>query len=79
MFNTITINGKEVEYKRITNCVNGNPRYAVHFLQIDDDYLTALNSSRLIGGKKYKGKDFGGGIVISSYNLASDLSRIVRQ
>ena len=78
MFNTIKINGKEVEYKRITNCINGNPRYAVHFLQIDDDYLTALNSSRLIGGKKYRGKDLQGFIIISSYNLASDLSQIIK-
>ena len=78
MFNTIKINGKEVEYKRITNCINGNPRYAVHFLQIDDDYLTALNSSRLIGGKKSRAKDLQGFIIISSYNLASDLSRIIK-
>ena len=78
MFNTIKINGKEVEYKRITNCINGNPRYLIHFLYVANDYNEALNISRQVGGKKYKGKDFGGGIVISSYNLASDLSQIIK-
>ena len=77
MFNTIKINGKDVEYKRINNCVYGNPRYAVHFLQIDDNYLNALNKSRLIGGKKSRAKDLQGFIIISSYNLASDLAQII--
>ena len=46
MFNTIKINGKEVEYKRIKNCINGNPRYAIHYLEIDDSYLNALKINR---------------------------------
>lgn len=77
MFNTIKIKDKEVEYKKISNCVYGNPRYAIHFLQIDDDYLTALNKSRSIGGKKSRAKDLPGFIIISSYNLASDLNQII--
>ena len=77
MFDTIKINGKEVEYKRINNCVYGNPRYAIHFLQIDNNYLNALNKSRLIGGKKSRAKDLQGFIIISSYNLASDLDQII--
>ena len=76
--NTIRLeNGKEVEYFRIDNCINGNPRYVIHFLEISDDYNTALNIARKIGGKAYKAKWFGGGIVISSYSLQTDLENII--
>ena len=77
MFNTITIKDREISYKRITNCINGNPRYAIHYLQIDEDYETALKISCKVGGKKSRAKDLPGFIVISSYNLASDLNQII--
>jgi hypothetical protein len=100
---TITLsNGKEIDYIRVDNCSNGNPRYVIHFLElitgkqiedikeeyedqkannrsinysslIDYEFKQALQNSRLIRGKKYRAKWFGGGIVISSYNLESDL------
>lgn len=79
-------NGKDIEVVRITNTVSGNPRYAIHFLEllsdevldnmelsIQDKYKIAVNNSKCIGGKKYNVKSFGGGVVISSYNLRSDL------
>ena len=75
---TIKVNGVDVEYVRVNNDVNGNPRYIIHFLDIADTYAEALNISRKIGGKKYRGKDFGGGIVIQSYNLHTDLEHIVK-
>lgn len=53
---------------RTTNDVNGNPRYVVHFLSIHKDYETACKMAKKIGGRKYRGKDFGGGIVFQSYN-----------
>ena len=31
-------------------------------------YALAVSKAKKIGGKKYKGKDFGGGIVFQSYN-----------
>jgi hypothetical protein len=101
---TITLSdGREIDYTRINNCSNGNPRYVIHFLElitdkqieaikeeynrykainstniyyswvIDSEFDQSLENSRLIGGKKYRAKWFGGGIVISSYNLQSDL------
>ena len=76
--NTIKINSRDVEYFRVNNDVNGNPRYVIHFLEIDDDYNTALNISRKIGGKKYRAKWFGGGIVVQSYNLKTDLQHIIK-
>tara|TARA_S200002703_G_scaffold131903_1_gene119568 strand:- start:2938 stop:3267 length:330 start_codon:yes stop_codon:yes gene_type:complete len=36
----------------------------------------ALRKSRKIGGQKYRGKWFGGGIVFQSYCLKSDLERL---
>lgn len=62
--------------KRAKNDINGNGRYIVHFLPLLTDnersenvgkiqfmYDLALNRAKKYGGKKYRGKDFGGGIV----------------
>ena len=72
------INGKEIIVYKVNNCVNGNPRYVIHFLDINSDYNRALEISRRIGGKKYRAKWFGGGIVISSYNIVEDLKQIIK-
>lgn len=76
--NIIEINGKDIEVARINNCVNGNPRYVIHFLDIANNYIDAINIARQIGGKKYRAKWFGGGIVFSSYNIKEDLKRIIK-
>lgn len=59
----------EISLYRTTNDVNGNPRYVAHFLSIHKDYETACKMAKKIGGRKYRGKDFGGGIVFQSYNI----------
>jgi hypothetical protein len=41
-----------------------------------DMYKEAVFKARKIGGKKYRGKDFGGGIVFQSYNLQSLVNNI---
>jgi len=83
----------DYEFTRVNNDVNGNPRYVVHYLAIltdkekHDPYLSngyeiALKRSRAFGGKKYRGKDYGGGIVFQSYNTqveAEMITRIVEQ
>ena len=66
---------------RVNNDVNGNPRYVFHFLALADDndsintrYNNAVTVARkLIGGKKYHTKSYGGGIVFQSYNVQNDL------
>ena len=66
-----------IEFFRINNDVNGNPRYVVHYLSIPIDegvpvlrqYDEALKKARKIGGRKYTAKWFGGGIVFQSYSL----------
>lgn len=72
--------------KRINNDVNGNPRYVVSFLDlltvsdtnglnIDQKFNLALQKARKVGGKMYRGKDFGGGIVFTSYNLLETINK----
>ena len=67
-------------FTRVTNDVNGNPRYVIHFMDIlnteermsipfTKSYEYALKKAKKIGGKKFHNKQYGGGIVFQSYNL----------
>ncbi len=81
----------EIEFTRINNDVNGNPRYVFHFLDLCNEgdnikanasrsdtfgitskYQFAVNKAHEIGGRKFHNKQYGGGIVIQSYNTADD-------
>lgn len=75
------------KFTRINNDVNGNPRYVIHFLEFLNDeerinipftkkYEYAVKKAKLIGGKKYDNKNYGGGIVFQSYNIADTWSKI---
>jgi hypothetical protein len=63
-------------FTRVNNDVNGNPRYVFHFLQLADNYEDALKLAKKIGGKKFHNKQYGGGIVIQSYNLQHEIELI---
>ena len=75
-----------MDYTRIKNDVNGNPRYAFHFLDflhpteqvgsIEEQYHKALQKARKIGGKVYRGKDVGGGIAIQTCNIYKTISDV---
>ena len=71
----------KIEFTRITNDVNGNPRYVAHFRAVickeskilspllsSDKYPLALEKCKQFGGKKFHNKQFGGGIVFQSYD-----------
>ncbi len=75
-----------IEYKKIKHDINGNPRYVIHFMElltqneldsfsgadkITKAYALALKKAKKLGGSKYRGKDFGGGIVFQSFNIES--------
>jgi len=73
--------------KRINNDVNGNPRYVVHFIDLLNEgerqgldvlqsFDLAVKKARKVGGKIYRGKDFGGGIVFQSYNILETLKKV---
>lgn len=78
------------QFTRVNNDSNGNPRYVIHFLNfiLQDDrimgpdnmthkrYELALKRAKKIGGKKFHNKQYGGGIVFQSYNIAATAERI---
>ena len=74
---TVTIDGVTFKCWRIKNDSNGNPRYVIHFSAIDANYEEALARAKKIGGKAFKAKWFGGGLVFKSYNLSHELSLII--
>lgn len=80
-----------IDFTRINNDVNGNPRYVFHYTELinerdeeqakknsnplygkfftEIEYEIALKKARKIGGRKFHNKQYGGGIVVTSYNL----------
>lgn len=74
-----TINQSVIEFTRVNNDVNGNPRYVCHFLAFlkpDEEFTTlgqryelAIKRANRIGGRKFHNKQYGGGIVFQSYNI----------
>lgn len=79
-----------INFTRVNNDVNGNPRYVCHFLAFITDkdreslkgfdlgYDLALARSRKFGGRKFHNKQYGGGIVFQSYNI-DDLGRMIEE
>ena len=64
-----------IEFTRVNNDFYGNPRYVIHFFSLlkEDEqtlsnYNLAVKRANKLGGKKYRGSDFGGGIVFQSYD-----------
>ena len=70
---THTVQNKEIEVFRIPNDNNGNPRYVVHFLDLNIKLSDYDNINKLYGFKKYRAQWFGGGVVFQSYNIADTL------
>lgn len=67
---------KTIEFTQVNNDSFGNPRYVTHFFsflkedeQTLSNYNLAVKRANKLGGKKYRGNDFGGGIVFQSYNI----------
>lgn len=81
---------REIDFTRINNDTNGNPRYVCHFNDLLTDaerqdysgdwinrrYNTAIKRANKIGGKKFHNKQYGGGIVFQSYNIKATENRI---
>ena len=64
------------DFTRISNDTFGNPRYVIHFLNVDRDYDKAVKIANKVGGKKFNNKQFGGGIVFQSYNIDRTAERL---
>ena len=80
---------EKIEFDRIKNDVNGNPRFVVHFLALDvhgyqsgiglsERYDRAVSLAKRIGGKRFHNKQYGGGIVFQSYSLPETVAAINR-
>ena len=80
---------ESIDFTRINNDINGNPRYVCHFLELLTNeelsdsssllkYSIALKNSRQFGGKKFHNKQYGGGIVFQSYNIEKDAQNIIK-
>ena len=66
---------KTIEFTRVNNDFCGNPRYVTHFFsflnedeQTLSNYKLAVKRANKLGGKVYRGSDFGGGIVFQCYS-----------
>ena len=67
---------KAADFVRVNNDTFGNPRYVCHFFEFLNsneksvsNYKLAVKRANKLGGKVYRGSDFGGDIVFQSYNL----------
>ena len=67
-----------IQFTRVNNNVNGNPRYVCHYLVMADNYQHAIKLANSIGGRKYHNKSYGGGLVFQSYNLNDLITHINR-
>jgi len=80
----------EDQFTRVNSDVNGNPRYAIHFLNCEpaawvnydmtlhERYLKVCKLMNSIGGRKFHNKQYGGGIVFQSYSLPDTWGHIER-
>ena len=72
------IHGQKIEAYKVENDINGNPRYVVHFLNIAKTFADAKKiANDRVGGREYRAKWYGGGIVFTSYNLDDTLKTII--
>lgn len=81
----------EIEFTRVANDINGNGRYVCHFLHLNTQaeredrtlstqakYDIACKRANRIGGRKYRTKAYGGGIVFQSCSLGELRAAIAR-
>lgn len=65
-------------FYRVNKDSNGNPRYVIHWGAFStNDYNEALSLAKSLGFKAYRGREFGGGFVTSSYNLENEAESII--
>lgn len=80
---------KTIDFTKITNDCNGNPRLVCHFfnlltekeIQNNDlftSYKLAVKRANKIGGRKYHTNKYGGGIVFQCFN-EMDLTKKINQ
>lgn len=71
----ISINNVEIDVYRTSNNAYGNPRYIVHYLALGLSDWKPTDATRAMGFQRYRGADFGGGFVFSSYSPEATLKK----
>lgn len=83
---------KSIKFTKAKNDSNGNPRVIVHFLEfitpaeqesrtISEMYNFAAKKANKIGFTKYRGKDYGGGLIVQCYSeqdLENHINNLMR-
>ena len=60
----------QTTFTSINNDYSGNPRSVFHYTDLSDSYNEALHiAKKLFNCRKFHNRQYGGGIVVSSYNL----------
>ncbi len=78
----------DIEFTRVNNDVNGNGRVVVHFLEfltkneidrapVSELYKLAVKKAKKIGGRKYRAKSYGGGIVFQWCESLEKLEQLI--
>jgi hypothetical protein len=66
-----TTTQQKINWTRVNNDVNGNPRYVCSWLYFNTKtYTDAVKLANEIGGRKYNNKTFPMGIVFQTHNPA---------
>ena len=79
-----------IEFTRVNNCTYGNPRLVCHFLNLLTDaerkehgvfnlYAVAISKAKKIGGRKFHNKQYGGGIVFTTYDTPEELTQRINK
>ena len=74
-----------IDFTRVNNCTYGNPRLVCHFLDLltvaeqrevdlGKIYALAIKRAKKIGGRKFHNKQYGGGIVFTTYDTPEELT-----
>lgn len=86
---TTTATHAPIMWTRLANDVNGNPRFACHFLDLEPTrdyslslptrYARVVAAANTVGGRKYRSKAMGGGVVFQAYECQlADIAARVR-
>lgn len=67
----------EINFKRINSDIYGNSRYVCHYLNLSENYQTALKIAHKIGGRKFNNKQYGGGIAF--YGNPIEIEKKIKQ
>ena len=69
-----------IEFTKVNNDVNGNPRYVCSWLNFSTKtYEEALGIAKELGGRKFHNKQYGGGIVFSCVHNIQFLNKKINE